>query len=724
MDKSDKLTDMVHEDEDVRKSVEKRRDFPDIVEIVENAQTIIVTNETKGGKALYLANNKEGEIGMEKDTRYGEDAYRIRHGVGDIIKTGIKRKRGRKPGKTKTRTKLTRPKQAVKLPPTPCGICGRNLNRSKSVPCKECNKYVHLHEKCSGLKSQKQYKLDYRCPRCSNNGDAVELNNHPKEQTESLKTAEINRKTTEKEGLPEKVSLMKKTNKIGEKDPSESKPAEGEEKRKMIIPNQKNETLTTIHGIRISKEDRMSLENGKHVTCTIISLYIKESENCNKEILEKNKILMIQPAMVQLLQLGEGTYVKETKKHLNLAKYGWIFFPISNRENPDEGDGGKHFSLLIFSKREHRFFHFDPVKGVNRRYALDLMTNLMDSESVNGEGNLYKLPDFEEVQCAQQQNVFDCGLFVMGYMKEAIGKINNGDTPRNLNPPEPSGALGLRIEIAKSIDGNIITIPKHNRKTDSSSDKEEKPNNNEIVMEADESMEVTCERLDKLLNEEIEKPAQKNNKNDGIGSAERKDNNKTIDKIVNIKDNKEKQEEIKTTNINNNKDNRERQDRNLSSKKKGRDCRYYMNDSCRYGSLCRYTHREVCRGWKINGKCGKGNCTFDHPEPCMNHLKGSCQRRSCWYLHTLEWADPEPDVQQKVPTSMQNQQNHNATGRNKNQKQNFWNGPNRGQEIQKKKTPEEEEKTTTQQQSIDLMMGAMETLKKGLELILMQTKKH
>ena len=74
MDKSDKLTDMVHEDEDVMKSVEKRRNVPDKVEIVENAQTVMVTNKKPGGMALYLANNKEDEIGMEKDTRYGEDA--------------------------------------------------------------------------------------------------------------------------------------------------------------------------------------------------------------------------------------------------------------------------------------------------------------------------------------------------------------------------------------------------------------------------------------------------------------------------------------------------------------------------------------------------------------------------------------------------------------------------------------------------------------------------
>ena len=101
MDKSDKLTDMVYEDDDVWKSVEKRRDFPDNVEIVENAQTVMVTNNKPGGMALYLANNKEDEIEMEKDTRYGEDAYRTRHGIGEIIKCGIKRKRGRKGGKNK-----------------------------------------------------------------------------------------------------------------------------------------------------------------------------------------------------------------------------------------------------------------------------------------------------------------------------------------------------------------------------------------------------------------------------------------------------------------------------------------------------------------------------------------------------------------------------------------------------------------------------------------------
>ena len=233
MDKSDKLTDMVYEDDDVRKSVEKRRDIPDNVEILENAQTIMVTNNKPGGMALYLANNKEDGIEVEKDTRYGEDAYRTRHGIGEIIKCGIKRKRGRKGG----RTKLTRTKQTVKSPPTPCGTCRRNLNQWRSVLCRECNMYIHLQKKCSGLESLKQYNTDYRCPRCLNNGDVAEINNNQNEQIERVKTAGRKRKTTEKEGLPLKVSPMRKVNKIGEKNPSERKPTEGEEKSKMIAPN-------------------------------------------------------------------------------------------------------------------------------------------------------------------------------------------------------------------------------------------------------------------------------------------------------------------------------------------------------------------------------------------------------------------------------------------------------------------------------------------------------
>ena len=696
MDKSDKLTDLVYEDVDVRKSVEKRRDLPDNVG---NAQTFMVTKETNGGKAFFLVDNND-ETGMEKDTRYGEDAYKIRHGVGEIILGGTKRKRkGR-------RSNYTRPKQSAKLPATPCGTCGRNANQAKSIPCVECDEWVHLQKKCSGLESVKQYRLDYRCPRCTNNRDEAELDNQQDEQMESVKAAGKKIETTEKEELPVKVSPMREINKIGEKDPSERKLTKDEDKSKKITPNQTNEILTTIDGIQVSKEDRMSLEYGKNVTCTIISLFTKKFENNNTEILEKNKILIIQPAMTQLLQLGERTNVKEQKKHLNITKYDWIFFPISNRENPMEGDGGKHFSLLIFSKREHKFLHFDPVNGINRKNALDLMTNVMNSEIDNNECYFYKQPDFEEAKCGQQQNGFDCGPFVIEYMTEAIELINSGDTPKNLSvPSDPNSAPGIRTWIAKLIDGNIKTNPKHNEKTDPSSGK---------AMGVNESIEITFDRLDKLINEEIGMTDEKTNNKKNIDKGGKQNNKGSI--------NEDKDTGKHITNKNDGNGSTGSKDNNKNSKNRVRDCRYYMNGSCRHGRLCRFAHREVCRGWKINGKCGKGNCTFNHPEPCIYHLKGKCRRRSCGYLHILERIDPERQMQQEKPTPMQKQQESDKVNRKQYHNQNFWKGQNRGQDIQKKNT--HEEKTNTQQHSIDMVMGAMETLKKGLELILTQTKKH
>ena len=111
-------------------------------------------------------------------------------------------------------------------------------------------------------------------------------------------------------------------------------------------------------------------------------------------------------------------------------------------------------------------------------------------------------------------------------MMEAVKRINNGDIPRNLNAPQsPSGALGLRTEIAESIDESISTNPKQNGKSDSSSDKTKKTNNDEIIGDANESMEITCDRLDKLIIEEIGKP-DKNTSNKKNNDKDSEQNNK------------------------------------------------------------------------------------------------------------------------------------------------------------------------------------------------------
>ena len=108
--------------------------------------------------------------------------------------------------------------------------------------------------------------------------------------------------------------------------------------------------------------------------------------------------MLFKPAIAQLLQIGERKDIKEQKKHLRLAEYDWVFYPISDRTDPMEGDGGIHWSLMIHSKKENKYFHFDPLEGLNGGYAQDLMTNLLDRDSFNNEG---QLPIFNEASCGK-----------------------------------------------------------------------------------------------------------------------------------------------------------------------------------------------------------------------------------------------------------------------------------------------------------------------------------
>ena len=92
---------------------------------------------------------------------------------------------------------------------------------------------------------------------------------------------------------------MRKINKVFENANQEEKPMKVGETNMVTATTQMSETLTTIGGVPISLNDRRSLDYGKRVTCTIISLYVKQAEILYE--LEKNKILILQPAMVQLL---------------------------------------------------------------------------------------------------------------------------------------------------------------------------------------------------------------------------------------------------------------------------------------------------------------------------------------------------------------------------------------------------------------------------------------
>ena len=165
-------------------------------------------------------------------------------------------------------------------------------------------------------------------------------------------------------------------------------------------------TEIIIKGIEFTKEDIKSLEEGEQLTCTGISLGTTHVEEDYEDIIQNNKILLIRPEIAQIFQHSDRESIEQQKNMHKTKGYDWIFYPV-NKNKPMEVYGGVHWSLLIFSRREHAYYHFDPVKGINEKYAKKLMINLLDEDSYDERG--INLPAFIEGDCAQQRNGFDCG---------------------------------------------------------------------------------------------------------------------------------------------------------------------------------------------------------------------------------------------------------------------------------------------------------------------------
>ena len=61
--------------------------------------------------------------------------------------------------------------------------------------------------------------------------------------------------------------------------------------------------------------------------------------------------------------------IKNQKRGLRLEELDWVFYPVSDKENPEEGEGGTHWSLLLYSKEKKKYFHFNPIKSLNEKHA-------------------------------------------------------------------------------------------------------------------------------------------------------------------------------------------------------------------------------------------------------------------------------------------------------------------------------------------------------------------
>ena len=166
-----------------------------------------------------------------------------------------------------------------------------------------------------------------------------------------------------------------------------------------------DKTILCYHDCVLRQSDVDLLLGPNWINDVLIGFYYEYLQK-KLESSDAPEILYACPELTQLLKLTDSSEISIFLDPLNASEKKFIFFPLNNCERRDSA-GGSHWSLLVFSKVENTFFHFDSFGRSNENIARDFARNL-DRYLLRKE-----LGEFVETDCPQQENCVDCGLFVM-----------------------------------------------------------------------------------------------------------------------------------------------------------------------------------------------------------------------------------------------------------------------------------------------------------------------
>ncbi|OEL19477.1 NEDD8-specific protease 1 [Dichanthelium oligosanthes] len=226
-----------------------------------------------------------------------------------------------------------------------------------------------------------------------------------------------------------------------------------------------HETVTTPEGLHPKQEetDVILLSGGSlasDLNCLrepgfLSSDLISFTLNSLASTVNTDEILLIWPSVSYFLYNdARPDSVAAQVEELNLDARSMVLFPINNNEDPSIADGGTHWSLLVLDQRVpgiRRFSHYDSAGGLNDPFAQHLVERLTP---LSGREVI-----LIESQGPQQDNGYDCGLFLIATAKEICRWWMSSSeedwkvvVARQVNP---GSVAALRVDLLQRIESSL-----------------------------------------------------------------------------------------------------------------------------------------------------------------------------------------------------------------------------------------------------------------------------
>ncbi|XP_012528211.1 sentrin-specific protease 8 [Monomorium pharaonis] len=166
----------------------------------------------------------------------------------------------------------------------------------------------------------------------------------------------------------------------------------------------KNDITLSYHDYLLRKSDVALLEKNDWLNDIIIGFYF-EYLNQQYRKNSQSRLLFIGPEVAQLLKMQDSSQYNIFLDPIEAKSYDFIFFPLNDCDSNEAG--GSHWSLLIYSRVEKMCYHFDSSIGINNFSAKKLARKVIKYFLEKQEKR------YIEKDCPQQDNSYDCGLYVL-----------------------------------------------------------------------------------------------------------------------------------------------------------------------------------------------------------------------------------------------------------------------------------------------------------------------
>lgn len=199
--------------------------------------------------------------------------------------------------------------------------------------------------------------------------------------------------------------------------------------------------ILSFHDTLLRQSDVALLQGPHWLNDHIISFYLEYLAIVG---FKNNKdILFISPEVTQCLKIISEEEINIFLEPLDAVNKSFIFFPIN--DNQRDQAGGSHWSLLVFSRPEKSFYHFDSMNSSNERQCEQFI------RKIKGYLNISTVL-LRPAHCLEQSNGYDCGIHVLCNAENIAHHI--------VNKNRVDGVSQLTTNLVARKRGDILNIIK------------------------------------------------------------------------------------------------------------------------------------------------------------------------------------------------------------------------------------------------------------------------